>query len=256
MILLHRITPFAIGIVTALGFVTVLTLRTHPISVMLVALCVVAALYVRLVGFAPRSFQFWMLCGTPFLFLLSSFGLLLFLESSLAQISLALVVSLFLFFFAEHVFSYVHVPVNYETYAIEHLSLVLNVASVFFVSVVGFGTRVFLTAFAPLWLLSLLFFAVSLFVVFGTLWASKVDVGQARLYALCGALLVTEVFATVTYLPTGFYTNAALIALTAYLFLGMARAHFVESLSPSTIKRYTVTGALILVAILGTSHWT
>jgi len=256
MILLHRITPFLIGIVTALGFAGLLSLGLHPFAVMGTVLLLVAVLYARLVGFAPRSFQFWMLFGTPLLFLFSSFGLLLFLERPLAQAGLGVFVSLFVFFFAEHVFSYVHVPVNYETYAIEHMSLVMNVASVFFVSVAAFGTRVVLTAFAPLWLLILVFFAVSLFVIFGTLWASKVDVGHARLYALCGAVIVTEIFMAVTYLPTGFYTNAALIALTAYLFLGLTRAHFVEKLSPSIVRRYVVTSTLLLAAILGTSQWT
>jgi hypothetical protein len=223
---------------------------------MAATLAAAGLLYARLVGFAPRSFQFWMLFGTPLLFLLTSFGLLLFLESPVAQFSLAVIVSSFVFFFAEHVFSYVHVPINYETYAIEHLSLVMNVASVFFVSVAAFGTRVFLPERAPLWFLAALFFGVSLFVVFGTLWASKVDVGRARLYAFCGALLVTEVFAAVTYLPTGFYTNAALIALAAYLFLGLTRAHFIEKLSPKIIRRYAVTAVIIAASVLGTSQWT
>lgn len=256
MILLHRITPFLIGLSSALGFATILVLRLNPLAIMAISALVVALLFARLVGFHPRAFQFWMLVGTPSLFLISSFGLLLFMEDFTAQVALAVVVSLFVFFFAEHVFSYVHLPANYETYAIEHLSLVLNVASVFFVSVVAFGTRIFLTAYAPLWLLSALFFVVSLFVIFGTLWASKVDVAQARLYAVCGALLVTEIFLTVTYLPTGFYTNAALIALTAYLFLGLTRARFVESLSKSTVRRYVATGMLLLVTILGTARWT
>ena len=256
MILLHRITPFFIGLATTLGFAALFAVGWNPLVAMALTLIVVALLYVRLVGFSPRSFQFWMLVGTPLLFLGSSFGLMLFLENANAEIALAVVVSLFVFFFAEHVFSYVHLPANYETYAIEHLSLVLNVASVFFVSVMAFGMRVFLTIYAPLWLLSGLFFVVSLFVIFGTLWASKVDLSKARLYALCGALLVTEIFLSVTYLPTGFYTNAAFLALTAYLFLGLTRARFVESLSKSTVRRYVVTGVILLVMILGTARWT
>ena len=256
MIIIHRVTPFFIGLASALGFATVLVFRWNPLAVMAVTIVAVGLLFARLVGFLPKTFQFWMLVGTPVLFLVSSFGLLLFLENATAAVSLAVFVSLFAFFFAEHVFSYVHLPAQYETYAIEHLSLVLNVASVFFVSVVAFGTRIFLTAYAPLWLLSALFFAVSLFVIFGTLWASKVDLAKARLYALCGALLVTEIFLTVTYLPTGFYTNAALIALTAYLFLGLTRARFVESLSKSTARRYAITGAILLLVILGSARWT
>jgi hypothetical protein len=256
MILLHRVTPFLIGLIAALGFALLLVLKVNPLPVMLATLAVVAALYIRLVGFAPKSFQFWMLCGTPVLFLASSFGLLLFLEQPGAQAALAVFVSLFLFFFGEHVFSYVHVPVNYEAYAIEHISLVMNVSSVFFVSVAAFGMRVFLTSLAPLWLLSMLFFAVTIYVIFGTLWASKVEVKPALLYAACGALIVTELFMAVAYLPTGFYTNAAVIALAAYLFLGLTRAHFVESLSRSLARRYIITSAVMMTAILGTAQWT
>lgn len=256
MILIHRVTPFFIGLATVSGFVAMLSFRLHPVAVMVATVAAVALLYARLVGFAPRMFQFWMLVGTPLLFLVSSFGLLLFLERASAQIALAVVVSAFIFFFAEHVFSFVHVPANYETYAIEHLSLVMNVASVFFVSVTAFGMRVFLDAFAPLWLLSLLFFGVILFGVFGTLWASKADVSRARLYALAGSFVVTELFAATTFLPTGYYTSAALIALFAYLFLGLTRAHFIERLSPKVVRRYAATSAVILLAVLGTSEWT
>lgn len=256
MIIIHRITPFFIGLASALGFATLLTLQTNPLALMLIAVLAVGGLFVRLIGFAPKTFEFWMLLGTPLLFLVSSFGLLLFLENQTAAAALGAFVSLFVFFFAEHVFSYVHLPANYETYAIEHLSLVLNVASVFFVSVVAFGTRIFLTAYAPLWLLSALFFVVSLFVIFGTLWASKVSPSKARLYAVCGALLVTEIFLTVTFLPTGFYTNAAILSLIAYLFLGLTRARFVESLSKSTVQRYVGTGVVLLLVILGTAQWT
>jgi hypothetical protein len=256
MILLHRITTFAIGASAALGFAALLVLRLPPLLVMAVTFVVVAALFVRLVGFAPKSFQFWMLCGTPLLFLLTSFALMLFLERSFAQAALGAVVTLLTFAFAEHVFSYVHIPVNYETYAIENLSLVLNVASVFFASVAAFGTRVFLAELAPLWLLAPAFFCITLFVTFGTLWASKVDARGTRTFALCGALLVTEIFLAVTYLPTGFYTNAAFIALVAYLFLGLTRARFVEKLSRPVVRRYVVTGVVLLTFILGTSQWT
>ncbi len=255
MILLHRITPFFIGLSAALGFASMLVLYTQPLLTMLLTIIVVGLLLTRLVGFAPRQFQYWMLFGTPMLFLISSDGLMLFLERSFAQIVLAVTVSLFLFFFSEHVFSYVHAPVNYEAYAIEHLSLVLNVASVFFVSVTAFGTRIFLPTYAPIPALTILFFLIALFVMYGTLWASKVDLRQARLFAFCGALLVTELFLTVTYLPTGFYTNAALIALTVYLFVGLTRAHFVEKLSPSLIRRYAVSAVLLLGCIVGTAKW-
>ena len=102
---------------------------------------------------------------------------------------------------------------------------------------------------------SAVFVGLSLFVIYATLWASKADVRQARLYAVAGALFVTEMFAAITFLPTGLYTDAALIALAAYVFLGLTRAHFVENLKKATLKRYVVTTMLLLVAVLGTAHW-
>jgi len=253
MILIHRATPLVIALCIAAGFFAVTRLSVNPIVGLGVTSAIVFALLSRLVGLRPRTFQYWYFVGTPVLFLLSACGLYLFLEYPAERVALVLVCALLVFFFGEHLFHYVHIPASYQAYAIEHLSLVLNVLTVFFLGAFGFGLRMFLQL--PLLALAAGFFLAIAFVVYGTLWVSKVEHRNAWPYALAGAVLTTELFSVITFLPTGFYTNAAVLALFFYLFLGFTRAHFVDQLTPSVSRRYLLIGSFLFATIVGTARW-
>ncbi len=255
MILLYRIIPFAIAADVALGFLAVLTWRTHLFVAMVLAVVIAMLLFARLVGFTPRHLRFWMLTSTPLVFFASSFLLLLFLESPTAMAVLAGITTLFVFFFAEHVFAYVHLPATYQAYSIEHFSLVLNVCSVFFLSTAGFGARLFYQGDAPLWFLSTLFFLAAFFTILSTFWASKVDVRRSMAYALGGAVFAAELFCAVTYLPTNFLSGGAFIALAVYLFLGLTRATIMDTLTPRLAKQYVAAGIVFSLIIFGTAQW-
>lgn len=200
-----------------------------------------------------RTFQFWHLLGTPLLFLLTSFGLFFLLESFWAKLGLCVLVLILLFLFVEHVFSFVHIPVKYQPFTLEYLSGLLHILSVFFLATLGFGLRLFLQA--PLWLLSFLFFLVLTFVMYGTLWAGKVDPFKARPYALAAAILITELFAVISFLPTGFYTNAAFLSLGVYVLLGLSRADMLHKLSKEVLKRYSILFFVLTAIIALTSQW-
>jgi hypothetical protein len=253
MVIIHRITPFAIGFTTAVLF----TAAIHawmPLSVSFGFLLLLPILlFSRLCQWQVRSFQFWYLVGTPIMFLLAAFGFLLLLEDPTARFALVGLVSSLLFVFGELVFAYIHLPPSYQPYSIEHLSLPMNVLSVFFLASLAFGTNTLLQISLPL--LCLAFAIAVMFVVYGTLWVSKVSVAQAVPYALAGTLLATQLFAVLSFLPTGFYTNATLLALYFYVFLGMTRAQSLEKLSRSVARRYVSFGVLLAIIILGTARW-
>src|SRR3989338_1899738 len=118
MILLHRLTPFAAGLVSFAGFLLVLALSFHPLWTLGAAWLVVFLLLARLAGWKGFSFLFWSLVGVPALFLLSAYGLFLFLEMPAERWVLAIVAPLLVFLFAEHLFSYTHTPALYQAYAI------------------------------------------------------------------------------------------------------------------------------------------
>jgi hypothetical protein len=253
MILIHRITPFFIGSAAAAGFLLMVRFGLDPRLGIPLTLLVVGVLFARLCQWQARSFQFWYLVGTPLVFLLSALGFLLFLESPSQRLVLSAVAGVGTLLFAELTFHYLHAPARYQPYSIEHLSLALNVVSMFFLGTVAFGMRMLLQL--PLWQLAGAFAAVSLFVFYGTLWVSKVTGRAAFAYAAAGAVLATELFSVVTFLPTGFYTDAAMIALYLYVFLGLTRAHFLDKLSPTVTRRYLGVGAALLTAIVGTARW-
>ena len=253
MIIFHRMIPIVFSLFVSIGFVLMILFKVHPVAVIVPCVLLCGIALARLIQFDFSDFQNRYFFGLPLVFLFASFSLLLFLESIFAQWSLAVVSTSFLFFFVEHVFHYLHLPARYQAYTIEHLSLVLSVLSIFFLSASGFGLRLFLNL--SLWMLVLSFFALALFVIFGMLWVSKVDAKKAWPYAFAGTVLATEIFAVTMYLPTGFYVNASLVALFFYLFLGLTRAHFLDQLSTLLVKRYLMIASFLLIAILGTAQW-
>lgn len=253
MILLHRLTTFAVCLTTTAGFLLLLFSSIHPYVLVIMMGLLCALLMARLLQWQVGTFQFWHLLGTPVLFLLASFGPFFLLENLPSKALLSFLVVTILFLFIEHVFHFIHLPVAYQPFTLEYLSGLLHILSVFFLSVLGFGLSLFLQT--PLWILSLVSFLVLFFIVYGTLWAGKIDSHHARPYAFAGAVLMTELFAALTYLPTGFYSNAAFLALGVYMFLGLSRAHALHKLSKEVLRRYLTVFFILTLAIIVTSQW-
>ncbi len=253
MILIHRLTPFAIGLIVSLGFVSLLQTWLPPMGSVLLGLVPIALLYGRLLHFHVREFEFWYFLGIPLLYLLASFGMIFLFEQPISSFLLAVVSVVFLVLFAEYLFQYTHLPSQYQPYSIEYLSLLLNVLTVFFLSSVAYGTNLLIQT--PLWLLAPIFFLLSLFVLYGTLFVSKAEGARLRPYAIAGSILTTEFFVTLAFLPSGLYTNAALITLFFYLFLGLTRAQVHHKLSASVVKRYVGTALVLLIIIVLSTDW-
>ncbi len=253
MILIHRVTPFVLGLLLAAGFLFMAVWPgTALVMIVLMTLACVLLLG-RLIGWEIGNFQFWNFVGTPLVFIVSSAGLFLFFENMLEKLLLAAVVALGVFLYTEHVFTYRHTPAAYKTYALEHLSLVLHILSIFFISAVSHGLILFLQV--PLFILAPIFFVLTLFVVYSMFWVSKIEHARAISYALAGAVLLTELFLASSYLPTGFYTNAAVMALGVYIFLGLSRAHVLEKLTKTVLVRYLTLGSVLLLVALGSARW-
>jgi len=253
MILIHRLTPFGIGLFVALGFASLFLGWLSPLWSIVLTFLPVAFLYARLLHFRVRTFQFWHFSGTPLLYLLASFGIIFLLEQELFGIMIAALSFFFLVLFAEYIFQYTHLPSQYQPYSIEYLTLLLNVLTIFFLSSLGYGTNLLIQM--PLWILSPLFFFISLFILYGTLWVSKADEKHAKSYALAGSVLTTEFFTALAFLPSGLYTNAALITIFLYLFLGLTRAQAHHKLSAKVAHRYLIVSGILLLVIILSTAW-
>lgn len=253
MMLFYRVTSFVLGLVVVAGFAGMILFPNFALVSMVLVLSASFLLLGRLVEWGVKSFQFWNFVGTPFLYILSAMGMFLFFENPLEKIALTVVVALGVFLYTEHLFAYLHAPGAYKTYSLEHLGLILNILIIFFLGATGYGLTLFLQV--PFFLLALLFFLLTLFVVYSMFWVSKIEHQRALVYALAGAVILTELFLASVYLPTGFYTNAMLLAVFIYVFLGVSRAHVLEKLTKPVLLRYVALASFVLVLVLGSAKW-
>lgn len=253
MILLHRITPFAIGFLGAAGFI-MLILAPFSLGIpALICFGLSLLLFARLLVWDVRRTGFWVFLGMPFFLLVSSLAFFLLLEQNEGKWLLAATVTLGLVLFSENLFSFYHLPRAYQAYSLEYLSLMLAVAGLFFTTSATYLAQVFLEA--PLWGTAPLI-AVIVFAVFvAVFWVSKMSWEAGRMYAGIGALLLTEVYIACSWLPTGYTTNAAIFAVCVAWYLGIMRAHAFQKVNKLLLVRHSIFAAILLLFLFLTTPW-
>ena len=58
-----------------------------------------------------------------------------------------------------------------------------------------------------------------------------------------------------SYLPTGFYANAAWLTLMMYVYVGLMRAHLLEKMSFMVVRRYVLISGILAAFIAATTSW-
>lgn len=255
MILLHRLTPFALGAVIFSAFALLIARATSIVIPAVLLFVIVPALLARLLLFEFKRPAFWVFLGVPLFFIASAFLSFLFLESLSAMWTLTAVVTVTATLYAENLFAFYHLPSAYQAYSLEYLSLLISIASAFFFASGSYGAYLFIPEFAPIWLTSLMVFFAVLFLTLAVFWVSKVGFETGRRYAFAGAVLMTQLYVLLAFLPTSFVTNAAAFAVFLYCFLGFMRAHVLERLTVQVVRRYTLLALILLVVIFGTAQW-
>lgn len=253
MILLHRLTSFAVAAVCAVGFLLIILWPELTGQAMLGLLVLIPLLFARLLTWDFKHFSFWIFLGTPFFYLVASLFLFIFLEGNLLKTFLAVVVTAGLWLYAENLFSFYHLPSTYQAYSLEYLSLVLYLVSSFFFTSGAYGVQIFLQL--PAWVPALAVFWVTLFSTVGVFWVSKIGSEISARFAITGSIILTELYLVLAMLPTSFMTNAAIFTTALYLFLGLSRAHVLDKLTWVVLKRYLITGSLLLLVVFATSRW-
>lgn len=253
MILLHRITSFAVALTVAIAYLVLILWPTTNPGILVALGILLVLLFARLLKWEVKRFSFWVFFGTPMFFVLSSVFFFLFLENNLLKTVLAIFVTFGAWLYAENIFAFYHLPSTYQPYALEYLSLVLYVASAFFFTSGSYGAQLFLLL--PVWVPAIAVFWAVLFATVGVFWVSKVAQDQSVLFALSGAVMLTELYMVLALLPTSFIVNAAAFSVFLYLFLGLSRAHVLDKLTKVVLQRYLAVGAVLVLTILVTAKW-
>lgn len=253
MILLHRLTPFAIFFLSAGGF-AMLTLSPFAWGIpALVCFALVLALFARLLVWDVRRTGFWVFLGMPLFILVSSLAFFLLLEHTGAKWMLGGVVTLSLSLFAENLFAFYHLPRAYQAYSLEYLSLMLAVGGLFFTTSATYLAQFFLEA--PVWLMALVIAMITFATCVAVFWVSKMSWEAGRMYAGVGALLLTEVYVACAWLPTGYTTNAAVFAICAAWYLAIMRAHAFQKVHRQLLLCHTLFAGALILFLFFTTPW-
>lgn len=253
MILLHRLTPFAILFLGGAGFVMlILSPFTWGIPA-LICFGIILVLFARLLVWDVRRTGFWVFLGMPFFLLASSLAFFLLLESDAAKWALGAVVTIGLGLFAENLFAFYHLPRVYQAYSLEYLSLMLAVGGLFFTTSATYLAQIFLEA--PVWAMAILMALITFAVFVAVFWVSKMSWEAGRMYAGIGALLLTEISIACSWLPTGYTTNAAVFAVCAAWYLGIMRAHAFQKVQKQLLVRHSLFAGAMLLLLFFTTPW-
>ncbi len=251
MILFLRTIPFLVLLASSVAFWLLFWQR----ELWGVVLTAIAALILMAFLAKPRLrvVEFWAFFGLPTLFFLSSLATVFYLQSASAAMLLATAVGIILFVFLERVFFYVHAPALHRAYALEYLSVLMALLTIFFLSVALLGLRLFVLT--PSVYLVCAFALLSFALSYLALWASKFEIQSVRLFSFAFALLLAQGFLVVLFLPTEFYTGGAFLALAFYLLFGLSRAHLLHKLDTRVRRRYVVLSICLFVLLSATARW-
>lgn len=256
MIVLHRISVYIASLCIAalyglLLLASPLNLPVIPVALLFV---VAAALVARLLRFEFQMPAFWVFFMTLFAFIVASLLFFFFLEEPILKFATAFYVMFFSWLFLENLFIFYYLPASYQAYSLEYVSLVLFISGMYFFVSGAFAAQSFLLL--PFWLPTLIVFLWTLGSSLAVFWVSKVDFESSYLYALIGALCLAELYMVQSFLPISYITNAAVFTVIYYVFLGLARAHVINKLNRTVVRRYSSIGAIFLLLLLLTTSWT
>jgi hypothetical protein len=256
VIVLHRISVYlaALGIAVSYGLLLFASPLNLPIIPVAILLGVSALLVARLLRFEVKTPAFWVFFVTLFAFVLASLLFFFFLEGPVLKYATAIYVMFFSWLFLENLFIFYYLPASYQAYALEYVSLVLFISGMYFFVSGAFAAQSFLLL--PFWLPTLIVFLWTLGSSLAVFWVSKVDFESSYLYALIGALCLAELYMVQSFLPISYMTNAAVFTVIYYVFLGLARAHVINKLNRTVIRRYSSIGVIFLLLLLLTTSWT
>lgn len=177
----------------------------------------------------------------------------LFAESGVTRHVLAILTAIFLNLVTWNVYVFLYQPLRYQTNALEYLSHIGNLFTVFFATVSIYGFRLFLGL--PAWIV-----AVSVGVLTGLLlqqsfWVSKLAGKNTRPYIFVIPFLLVELSVALLALPVVPLVAGAVLTVTYYAFLGLSRSVLRNAFSCSVGQRYMLISLLGIFLLFLTAQW-
>jgi|GEM_PF-1772819 len=196
--------------------------------------------------------QNWPLAVIFPIFIIGFNLMLLFTKNLPLKISCVFLFSLFCYIFLITIFRFLYLPRKYPPYALENISFSLGFLTLAISYAVCFALINFLI-FPKTWLL-LIIFLVSFLGFSFIFWLLKIK--NDRKSFLIISLILTQVFYSLTFLPTSFYINGIILIVFALAAISIfIRKNKDGILMTQVIKKHIFLVGAVLILILILAKW-
>lgn len=253
MILLRRFIPFLITAALLFFWEWLWTWRAHfwLLTISMLVLTVIFIGYILYGRAELRAIPFLLLL--PIALVAAGTTFLVFLGSSFVAHLVVVLNALLLGLYAENLFLFYYQPHRYQPYALEHISIYLNVLIAFYAFSAIFAARIFLNvSFVYLLPVGACIIVV---LVLHQMWSAKVPFAEHWVFMSIMMLVMLELFGSILYLPTTFFASGLFLIIPYYVLTNIARHRLRGSFTPRDIARYAVIGSVALLATLLTAPW-
>ncbi|PIR67034.1 MAG: hypothetical protein COU51_00745 [Parcubacteria group bacterium CG10_big_fil_rev_8_21_14_0_10_36_14] len=248
---MKHIIPILEGTIIFLALETILLKPTWLIYILLLTASVIfLGVLLPKKKFSGKN-EFWHYLASPLIFVWSGTILLLFFENVYFKHFFVLGLGAYILFYFENFLYYLIVPSDESRDSFLRINNLMNVVSIFFLSASFYGIKTFIQL--HLWLLSIIFFIFSLGLIYGPLWTLKKKTKIIIPEMLIAALIITELFTAIQFLPIGFYASGALVGILYYILSGVLINYL--KYKKIVYRRYIIVGLILLFLILFTARW-
>ncbi|MBI3626904.1 hypothetical protein HY224_02575 [Candidatus Uhrbacteria bacterium] len=186
--------------------------------------------------------------------LASGYFFVIFLQTPQYRHITSVVVALCLWLYLNILYIFFYRPNQYRPNSLELMSEYFNLVIGFFFFTGAFSLQVFLNY--PRINLVVAAFIVTLLLIWQVFWVNKLSFDHSLVYGLIGATVLTEIFASLLFLPTGYFVNSLAMTACFYLYTNLCLAFLQKEFSPRNIFKYVLISSLSLILVLVTANWT
>lgn len=257
MLLLYRLLVFLTPIAVFTGFGAIFLFPRYFIIwgiIIISALIISIFLLLRKQKSAKQDKIFFFI--SPVTFVLSSIMGGIFLNSSLLKLIFAVFISIITFLYLENLFLYFYIPTKYHIYSLENIASYLNLLAIFFIFFSFLGLKIlFGLGIYLVFGLVLLNVIIVVLLICQTLWINKISLRDSKVYIFIATLVLTQIYLIIYLLPSSFYVNGLIFALSYYVIIGLLKQKLLKKLETRLIMRHLTIGLALLLLLLITAKW-
>lgn len=191
----------------------------------------------------------------PILFLGSLVGFFVFIPGEIFRHIFAVIGSiiyaLLIFYIGNLAAKRIELDSKNKYYSLGEISILVFA---FFSYACIFGFYLFLNL--PTWALMVQTLLISIFVAYFHFSYNKIKLSQNIVFYSIFGLITSEVAWALSFWPTGFISRAMVLFILFYVFAGLIKHYFNESLNKKVVREHVILAAVCLLLILGTTKWT